>query len=240
MSIEIYPSSDRGHASYGWLDTWHLFSFANYYNPLREKFGVLRVLNDDTIEGGTGFNEHPHENMEIISIPLRGALEHHDSMGNTIVIREGEIQIMSAGTGIRHSEFNHSKTEKAEFLQIWIFPKVKNIVPRYDQKKFASPLPAGIIETYISPDKNADTLWINQDAWLSRASLPAQAEIRYSLHSEVNGLFLFVISGEVSIEGNSLTKRDAIGITGIKDILLRASDHADVILIEVPMETIRT
>jgi quercetin 2,3-dioxygenase len=235
MSKEIYRASDRGHASYGWLDTWHNFSFANYFNPLRERFGLLRVLNDDTIEAGTGFSEHPHENMEIISIPLSGALEHRDSMGNTTVIRQGEIQIMSAGTGIRHSEFNHSKTEKTAFLQIWIFPKVKNITPRYDQKKFSSPLPAGVIETYVSPDKNSDSLWINQDAWLSRAFLPARAEISYSLHSHLNGIFLFVISGEVSVEGDSLFRRDAIGITEKNDILIKASHDADLLFIEVPM-----
>jgi quercetin 2,3-dioxygenase len=236
MSIEVFRSADRGHATYGWLDTWHHFSFANYFNPLREKFGVLRVLNDDTIEGGTGFNEHPHQNMEIISIPLEGAIEHRDSMGNTTVIREGEIQIMSAGTGIRHSEFNHFKTEKAKFLQIWIFPKVKNIVPRYDQKKFASPPPPNEFLTYVSPNKNDATMWINQDAWLSRASIQAQSEVSCGLHSEQNGLFLFVISGVVSIEGHSLNHRDAIGITGMKEVSVKATVDADVLLIEVPME----
>jgi quercetin 2,3-dioxygenase len=236
MSIEIYPSSDRGHASYGWLDTWHLFSFANYYNPLREKFGVLRVLNDDTIECGTGFNEHPHKNMEIISIPLEGSLEHRDSMGNTTVIREGEIQIMSAGSGIRHSEFNHSKTKQAKFLQIWIFPKVKNIVPRYDQKKFASPLPVNVFRTYVSPEKESDTLWINQDAWLSRAAISVQFEVSYKRNLATNGIFLFVISGQITVSGHILNKRDAIGISDENEIKVQALDDSDVLLIEIPME----
>jgi quercetin 2,3-dioxygenase len=236
MSIELFPATDRGHANYGWLNTWHHFSFANYYNPLRERFGLLRVLNDDTIQAGTGFNEHPHENMEIISIPLEGALEHHDSMGNTTVIRSGEIQVMSAGTGIRHSEFNHSKSELAKFLQIWIFPKQKDIVPRYDQKKFASPPPLNIFQTYVSPEKNTGTLWINQDAWLCRAAISAQSEVTYQKQKEANGIFIFVISGEIIIDGNTLKNRDAIGITGMSEISVKGNTEADVLLIEVPMD----
>jgi quercetin 2,3-dioxygenase len=236
MPTELFPAADRGHAAYGWLNTWHCFSFANYYNPLRERFGVLRVLNDDTIEGGTGFNEHPHDNMEIISIPLEGAIEHRDSMGNSTVIREGEIQIMSAGTGILHSEFNHSGSEQAKFLQIWIFPKLKNIVPRYDQKKFASPLPPDKFQTYVSPDKDENTIWINQDAWLARAAITQGSEICYQKILEGNGIFLFVIAGEVSVAGQILKDRDAIGITGMNEISVKGNTDADVLLIDVPME----
>jgi quercetin 2,3-dioxygenase len=236
MSTELYRAADRGHANYGWLDTWHHFSFANYYNPLRERFGLLRVLNYDTIEAGTGFNEHPHDNMEIISIPLEGALEHSDSMGNKTIIRNGEIQIMSAGTGIRHSEFNYSKTERAKFLQIWIFPKQKNIVPRYDQKKFVSPLPPDEFQTYVSPNKDEDTIWINQDVWLSRAAITAQNEVSYQKHMDSNGIFLFVILGEISVAGHTLMNRDAIGITETNEILVKGNADTDVLLIEVPME----
>jgi len=236
MPIEIFRASDRGHADYGWLDTWHHFSFANYYNPMRERFGLLRVLNDDTIEGGTGFDEHPHENMEIISIPLKGAIEHRDSMGNTTVIREGEIQVMSAGTGIRHSEFNHSKTEPSKFLQIWIFPKHKNIVPRYDQKMFAFPLPRDVFQTYVSPENDNDTLRINQDAWLAHAAISAESEVSYKLKSVNDGIFLFVISGEVTVAGQTLKNRDAIGITEMTEVTVKGNTETDVLLIEVPME----
>jgi quercetin 2,3-dioxygenase len=236
MPTELFHASDRGHAAYGWLNTWHHFSFANYYNPLRERFGVLRVLNDDTIEGGTGFNEHPHENMEIISIPLQGAIEHRDSMGNSTIIREGEIQIMSAGTGILHSEFNQSGSEQAKFLQIWIFPKLKNIVPRYDQKKFVSPLPPDKFQTYVSPDKDENTIWINQDAWLSRAAITPGSEVSYRKNLKENVIFLFVISGEVSVAGQILKNRDAIGITEMDEISVKGNSEADILLIEVPME----
>jgi quercetin 2,3-dioxygenase len=236
MPIDVYLAADRGHATYGWLNTWHNFSFANYYNPLRERFGVLRVLNDDTIEGGTGFNEHPHENMEIISIPLKGAIKHRDSMGNATVISTGEIQIMSAGTGILHSEFNNSADEQAKFLQIWIFPNKKGIVPRYDQKKFASPLPPNVFHTYVSPDNKEETILINQDAWLSRAAITAQNKVPYQVHLKTNGIFLFVISGEVTVADQTLKARDAIGITEMSDISVKGNTDADVLLIEVPME----
>lgn len=236
MSIELFHAADRGHADYGWLSTFHHFNFANYFNPLRESFGLLRVLNDDTIAGGTGFEEHPHANMEIVSIPLQGALKHRDSMGNSTVIRTGEIQIMSAGTGIRHSEFNFNADEPTKFLQIWIFPKQKNIVPRYDQKKFASPLPPNVIQTYVSPAKDGDTIWINQDAWLSRASISAQSEVAYQRKKETNGIFLFIISGEVTAAGQILKERDAIGITETIEITVRASVDTDLLIIDVPME----
>lgn len=236
MPVELFRAADRGHADYGWLSTFHHFSFANYFNPLRERFGVLRVLNDDTITGGTGFEEHPHANMEIVSIPLQGALRHRDSMGNSTVIKTGEIQIMSAGTGIRHSEFNFYADEETKFLQIWIFPKLKNIVPRYDQKKFASPLPLNTIKTYVSPDKDEDTIWINQDAWFSRASVSALNEVSYKRNIEQNGIFLFVISGEITVEGQTLNERDAIGITEISEITIKAVTDSDLLIIEVPME----
>ena len=236
MSTELFQAAERGHADYGWLSTFHHFNFANYFNPLRERFGVLRVLNDDTIAGGTGFEEHPHANMEIVSIPLKGALKHRDSMGNSTVIRTGEIQIMSAGTGIRHSEYNFYADEETKFLQIWIFPKLKNIVPRYDQKKFASPLPDNTIQTYVSPEKDGETIRINQDAWISRASIRAQSQVTYKRKLETNGIFLFVISGEVTIAGESLKDRDAAGITETAEITVQAEKDSDFLIIDVPME----
>jgi quercetin 2,3-dioxygenase len=236
MHTEVFLAADRGHADYGWLSTFHHFNFANYFNPLRERFGLLRVFNDDTIAGGTGFEEHPHANMEIISIPLQGALKHRDSMGNSTVIRTGEIQIMSAGTGIRHSEFNFYADEETKFLQIWLFPKLKNIVPRYDQRKFASPLPPGVIQTYISPRKEGETIWINQDAWVSRAFIAAQSEVTYKRNLETNGIFIFVISGEVTVAGQILTGRDAMGISGTAEITVTATMDTDLLIIEVPME----
>lgn len=235
MSIELFRAADRGHADYGWLNTFHHFNFANYFNPLRERFGLLRVLNDDTIAGGTGFEEHPHANMEIVSIPLQGALKHSDSMGNSTVIRTGEIQIMSAGTGIRHSEFNDLADAPTKFLQIWIFPKQKNIVPRYDQRKFASPPPPNVFQTYMSPDKNSDTIWINQDAWLARAAVSAQSEIVYKRKLETNGIFIFVISGEVTVTGNILKARDAIGVSETAEITVKAAADSDLLLIDIPM-----
>lgn len=235
MSIELFRAADRGHADYGWLSTFHHFNFANYFNPLRERFGLLRVLNDDTIAGGTGFEEHPHANMEIVSIPLQGALKHHDSMGNSTVIQTGEIQIMSAGTGIRHSEFNDLANAQTKFLQIWIFPKLKNIVPRYDQKKFASPPPQNVFKTYVSPEKNSDTIWINQDAWLARAAVSAHSEIVYKRKLETNGIFLFVISGEVTLAGNILEERDAIGVSETAEITVQAAADSDLLLIDIPM-----
>ena len=236
MPVELFRAADRGHADYGWLNTFHHFSFANYFNPMRERFGLLRVLNDDTIAGGTGFEEHPHANMEIVSIPLQGALKHRDSMGNSTVIRTGEIQIMSAGTGIRHSEYNFYANEETKFLQIWIFPKLKNIVPRYDQKKFASPMPLNVIQTYVSPQKDGDTIWINQDAWLSRASISTQNEVNYKRNSKTSGIFLFLISGEVTVDDQTLKERDALGLTETEVVTVKAAKDSDILIIEVPME----
>jgi redox-sensitive bicupin YhaK (pirin superfamily) len=171
-----------------------------------------------------------------VSIPLQGALKHSDSMGNSTVIQTGEIQIMSAGTGILHSEFNFFSDKQTKFLQIWIFPKQKNIVPRYDQKKFPSPLPPNVIQTYVSPEKDGDTIWINQDAWLSRASITAQHEVTYKRKLETNGIFLFLISGEIMAEGQRLQKRDGIGITGTSEIVVQAGADADLLILDVPME----
>lgn len=167
MKIIVHKAGSRGFADHGWLKSNHTFSFANYYNPERIRFGTLRVLNDDIIEGGSGFGEHPHDNMEIISIPVYGALEHKDSMGNKKVIHDNEVQVMSAGRGVYHSEYNHSKSDDANFLQVWIFPKEKDIDPGYAQREFNENDLKNNLRLLVSPDKNTDTLWINQDAYIS-------------------------------------------------------------------------
>lgn len=236
MKTDFHPSYERGHANHGWLDTYHSFSFAMYFNPLREQFGALRVLNDDTIDGGSGFDTHPHANMEIITIPLAGALEHRDSMGNHGVITAGEVQVMSAGTGIRHSEFNHSPSERGSFLQIWIFPHSKNLKPRYDQKKFSSS-PSGKLLTLVTPDSQPEegALWIHQEAWISRLSLENGSTLQYRLRKENNGLFAFVIEGSMRVAGKNMERRDAIGVWETDSIEISSSGNSDLLLLEVPM-----
>src|SRR6187402_2840113 len=188
MKSIFYPANERGSNDIGWLKANFSFSFGPYYNPDKVHFGALRVLNDDIIAGGTGFGTHPHDNMEIITIPLDGALEHKDSMGNIGVIHSGEIQVMSAGSGVTHSEYNHSKTEEANTLQIWLFPKERNIKPRYDQKSFTDVLEINKLVKLISPDKeNKDTLWINQDAVFSMGDFEAENQINYTISQPGNG-----------------------------------------------------
>lgn len=236
MKYELHPSSERGHARYSWLDTWHSFSFAGYFNPLREQFGALRVLNDDTIAPGTGFDEHPHNNMEIISIVLDGALEHLDSMGHRQVIRQGEVQVMSAGTGIRHAEYNHSKEFRTSFLQIWIFPREKGLKPRYDQMAFNPARRLNIWQLLVTPDTchEDDTLWIQQDAWLSMARLEAGKLIEYNLHNRENGAFFFLIEGSAGIAGMVLDRRDAIAVCKAETVTIRAIQEVEILCIEVP------
>lgn len=231
----LHKAETRGHADHGWLDSHHTFSFANYYDPQRVHFGALRVLNDDIVTGGMGFGTHPHDNMEIISIPLKGALEHKDSMGNTGVITKGEVQVMSAGTGIRHSEFNHSKTEMVNFLQLWIFPKLKNIAPRYDQKLFDLAERQNKIQILVSPDEE-NTLHINQDAWLSMADLDADKKVNYKIHKPGNGVYIFIIDGNIETGDLQLMKRDGAGITDADEITINAKSRSEILFIEVPMQ----
>jgi hypothetical protein len=237
MNEEIIDRSEsRGHASHGWLDSHHTFSFAGYYNPERVHFGVLRVLNDDIVEGGKGFDTHPHENMEIISIPISGDLEHRDSIGNRGVIRQGDVQIMSAGTGVFHSEYNKNEGTPVNFLQIWIFPKEKDIAPRYDQKTFRKEDRTNRFQTVISPDKgDPETMWINQDAWLSLGTLKKGTKVSYALHKEGNGVYAFVIGGAVNVNNVALGKRDGCGIKDVSSLDIEAAEDAEVLLIEVPM-----
>ncbi len=236
MKLTVHRSGCRGHANHGWLKTWHTFSFASYYNPDRMHFGALRVLNDDVIAAGMGFGTHPHDNMEIITIVLGGELEHRDSMGNGSVILPGEVQVMSAGTGITHSEFNHSQQNEVKFLQIWVFPDKKNVEPRYGQAKFQKEEMAGKWRTVVSPDGAENSLWVNQQAWFSLGEFDADTLATYRLRKSGNGIYLFVISGEVQLAAEKLGRRDAICLEEIEsEIEFKALTGSKVLLIEVPM-----
>jgi redox-sensitive bicupin YhaK (pirin superfamily) len=235
MKTTLHRAETRGHANHGWLDSHHTFSFAGYYDPARVHFGLLRVLNDDIVKGGNGFGQHPHDNMEIISIPLKGALEHGDNTGGHGIIRSGEIQIMSAGSGIAHSERNASKEEDVNFLQIWVFPKERNIKPRYDQRLFPAEDRKNKFQAVISPEKNGGGLWINQDAWFSLGNLTTGFNGDYTVQKSSNGVYVFVIEGEVTVNGQKLNKRDGFGVWDTDKISIAADTDAEVLLIEVPM-----
>jgi redox-sensitive bicupin YhaK (pirin superfamily) len=235
MKKILHKANTRGHADHGWLNSFHTFSFAGYYDPERIHFGVLRVLNDDIIEGGKGFGKHPHDNMEIISIPIYGAIAHQDSTGKDKVINTNDVQIMSAGRGIMHSEFNASPTEPANFLQIWVFPKEKNIEPRYEQKTFDPQGRKNKFQTVVSPvDKEA--VWINQDAFFSLGNLDKGTAIDYSVRKAGNGVYAFVIKGEVKVGDELLQKRDAIGLSETDRVKIEATTDSEILLMEVPMK----
>ena len=231
----LHKADTRGNANHGWLQSYHTFSFANYYNPERMHFGVLRVLNDDTVQGGMGFGTHPHDNMEIISIPLEGDLEHKDSMGNTTVIRNGDVQVMSAGTGIRHSEYNKSADKTVKFLQIWVFPNKKNVEPRYDQIALKAEDRKNKLQQILSPNPGDAGVWIHQNAWFHLGSFDKGAGVDYTIKSPGNGVYAFVLSGDVTIDGQALNRRDGLGIWGTDKISLKAESNAEVLLMEVPM-----
>jgi redox-sensitive bicupin YhaK (pirin superfamily) len=231
----LHKAETRGHANHGWLNSYHTFSFANYYNPDRMHFGVLRVLNDDVVSGGMGFNTHPHDNMEIISIPLEGDLEHKDSMGNLAIIRNGDIQVMSAGTGIQHSEKNKNRDKDVKFLQIWVFPNKKNVTPRYDQLSLKVEDRQNKLQQILSPNTDDEGVWIHQDAWFHLGSLDQGIQQSYTIKKKGNGVYAFVISGNISIDGQSLSARDGLGIWDVNEINLVADTHTEVLLMEVPM-----
>ncbi len=232
----IHKSSTRGIANHGWLQSKHTFSFADYYDQTRMHFGALRVLNDDHVAAGMGFSEHQHRNMEIISIPLEGALEHKDSMGNVAVIRHGDIQVLSAGLGITHSEYNHSKELPVRFLQIWIVPNKPNVEPRYDQISLDAKNRHNKLEQILSPNMDDAGVWIHQDAWFHIGRLDKGFIAEYNFKKEGNGLYAFVLKGDMTIDGVELNERDGIGITGASNISLYAnSQDAEILLIEVPM-----
>jgi quercetin 2,3-dioxygenase len=230
----LHRADTRGYANHGWLDTHHTFSFARYYNPERMSFGVLRVLNDDIVSGGNGFGKHPHDNMEIISIPLSGDLEHQDSMGNQTVIRQNDVQIMSAGTGVRHSEYNHNHDKPVNFLQIWVFPKLENIQPRYDQRTYRPEDRKNKLQLVVSP-MGEEGVDINQDAWFSLGNLEKGFKTNYQVKQKGNGVYIFVIEGEVSIAGQKLNKRDGFGIWEVESLAIEADSAAEVLLMDVPM-----
>ena len=236
MKKVFYPEDSRGKFDFGWLKTNHSFSFGNYYNPERINFGMLRVLNDDFVQGGQGFDTHPHKDMEIITIPLSGALEHKDSTGGRGVLYPNEVQVMSAGTGIEHSEFNHLKDETSNFLQIWILPNKKGHQPRYDQKYFNKEERKNKLQLIVSPEKENGSLWINQNAFIYLTELDQNIEMIYDLHSSKNGVYLFLISGEISAADQILHKRDAIGIWETNSFKINAIKDSFILLIEVPME----
>lgn len=237
MSNSVYhPSASRGLADHGWLHSRHTFSFANYYNPERMHFGVLRVLNDDRVAPGMGFGTHPHDNMEIISIPLAGDLEHKDSMGNVSVIRNGDIQVMSAGTGITHSEFNKNKDAEVKFLQIWVFPNKRGVKPRYDQLSLDANARHNRLQQVLSPNADDDGVWIHQDAWFHMGRFDAGKGASYSLKRPGNGVYLFVLSGAFEVDGQALGDRDGFGIWDVKEVkIIAKSENAEILIMEVPM-----
>lgn len=230
----VDKANSRGYANHGWLKTYHTFSFANYYNPKRVHFGMLRVLNDDTVAPGEGFDTHPHKNMEVISIPLNGYLRHGDSIQNSKVITPGDIQVMSAGTGILHSEFNDSDEQQLEFLQIWVFPREENTVPKYNNYDVRSLLKKNELSLILSPDGETPAA-INQDAWFSLGTLDAGQIKEYKQHKKGNGVYLFVIEGEVEVNNTVLSKRDGAGFSETDAITIEVLKEAKVLLMEVPM-----
>lgn len=235
MKTILHKSETRGHANHGWLDTHHTFSFANYYDPERIHFGMLRVLNDDQIAPGEGFGRHPHDNMEIISIPLYGDLEHKDSMGNHGVITTGEIQVMSAGTGIFHSEFNKNKDKDVALLQIWVFPNKKNVTPRYDQISLADIEKQNELYQILSPNPEDQGVWIYQNAWFHLGDLSDGWHGDYKLKDKSNGVYFFVIEGKVTIAGKELDRRDGLGVYETESVEIATSAKTKLLVMEVPM-----
>ncbi|ADU65124.1 Pirin domain protein [Desulfurispirillum indicum S5] len=236
--ITIHRAETRGTADHGWLLSRHTFSFADYHDPERMGFGLLRVINDDIVAPGKGFDTHPHRNMEIISIPLQGALRHADSMGHNTVIPAGEIQLMSAGSGVSHSEYNASDHESVAFLQIWVYPATKNTEPRYFQKAFDPARRHNRFQLLVSPDGREESLVINQQAWFSMIDLQANTSAIYHLHGKHSGLYLFVLEGNVKAHGEALTKRDGMGISAESTVMLQASSATRILCMEVPMEAL--
>jgi redox-sensitive bicupin YhaK (pirin superfamily) len=233
MITILHPADTRGHANHGWLNAKHSFSFASWYNPERVHFGMLRVLNDDIVAGGMGFGKHPHDNMEIITIPLAGSIQHEDSMGFSEVIHAGEVQVMSAGTGVYHSEYNPSPDQELNLFQIWIFPKYKQVEPRYAQSKYE--LKEGTFTGLVGPEESGISTWIHQDAWLSMGSFKAGSSITYNFKKQGNGIYLMLVEGKINIGEHILNQRDAIGIYQTNQIELNIHETAKILVIEVPM-----
>ena len=235
MKTILHKANSRGHTEFDWLNSYHSFSFGNYHNPERMHFGALRVLNDDSVQQGMGFSKHPHENMEIVSIPLYGDLHHKDSTGRDEIIRQHDVQIMSAGSGIAHSETNANNDKEVKFLQLWVLPKEKDIEPRYEQKTFRPEDRLNKVLTVVAPD-DEKAVHINQDAWLSLANVSKGFNTTYQIHKEGNGVYAFILNGNVTINDQALESRDGLGIWETGSITLQADTDAEILLIDVPMK----
>ncbi|MBT8263602.1 MAG: pirin family protein [Bacteroidia bacterium] len=237
MKKILHPAATRGTADYGWLQARYSFSFANFFDPNRIQFGKLRVLNDDIVAPAMGFGKHPHQNMEIVTIPQEGALKHRDSMGNEGIIESGDIQIMSAGSGVEHSEINARTNESVKLFQIWVFPEEEGVTPRYDQKKIAPLLKPNEISTVVKPKSEAgeSELWVHQQAWFSLGEFSETTKTTYSLNNKTNGVYIFVIDGTIVADNETLNKRDAIGIWDTDTVTITAGKESRVLLIEIPM-----
>ena len=235
MKTVLHKAATRGHANHGWLNSYHSFSFGGYYEPSRLHFGMLRVLNDDSVAAGMGFGTHPHDNMEIISIPLSGDLKHKDSMGNEAIIKQGDIQVLSAGTGISHSEMNANHDSEVKFLQIWIVPNKKNVQPRYGQITLDEAKMKNNLLQVLSPKENDEGVWIHQDAWFSMGNLEKGFSTEYKLKNNGNGVYAFVLEGNITINREQLKKRDGLGITEADVLAITAEDDAKLLLMEIPM-----
>ncbi len=236
MKSVYHKANSRGYANHGWLKSYHTFSFANYHDPDRIHFGALRVLNDDTVEGGRGFGSHAHHDMEIITIPLEGDLRHKDNMGNEGVISKGEVQVMSAGTGIVHSEMNANLNKAVKFLQIWIIPRATDVTPRYDELDMAGRTKPNSFQQIVSPSPDDDGVWVHQDAWFNMATLDKNISTTYTMHHTKNSTYVFVIKGIVKVGDRILGERDGYGIWEAPDFNLEALENADILLMEVPMD----
>ncbi|MGD0582598.1 MAG: pirin family protein [Bacteroidales bacterium] len=232
----LHKSETRGDEDHGWLHSRHTFSFADYYDPERVHFGMLRVLNDDTVEAGMGFGTHPHDNMEIISIPLEGDLEHKDSMGNVSVIRHGDVQVMSAGTGITHSEYNKNKDVPVKFLQIWVIPRIRNVKPRYDQITLNVDHRHNNLQQILSPNPDDEGVWIYQNAWFHLGKFDKGFMSDYNLKAKGNGVYAFILNGNVAINDQELASRDGLGIWDVDKLTAKADSEAEFLLMEVPMK----
>ena len=235
MKTVFHPSDTRGYANHGWLEARHSFSFASWYQPDRLHFGALRVLNDDIIQGGMGFGTHPHDNMEIVTIPLKGDLEHKDSMGNSAVIREGDIQVMSAGTGVQHSEYNNSQDKEINLFQLWLFSNKRNVTPRYDQLSIRSLHRKNEFFQILSPSADDEGVWIHQDAWMHMLDADQGQSFDYALQSPEHGVYLIVIEGEVEVDHQILSRRDAIGVWETDKLTIKTKTDAELLLVQVPM-----
>ena len=235
MKTVYHKADSRGFADHGWLKSHHTFSFANYYNPERMNFGVLRVLNDDQVASGMGFGTHPHNDMEIVSIPLEGDLEHKDSMGTSAVIRNGEIQVMSAGTGVQHSEYNKNKDELVKFLQIWVIPNKMNVKPRYDQISIKENEKINEFQQILSPSPDDAGVWIHQDAWFNLGKFDQKTVKKYDLHKKGNGVYIFVLKGSAKVGDQLLETRDGLGIWETENFSIEAGENSEILLMEVPM-----